>query len=139
MVGMPGHTTEPEHDGAVLERSVAIPKTRTDCPHLRARRVAHHLSQPASFVHFNVVVEKSEDLTAGVVRRPVVQAAEVKQTRLVQNTGRTFGFELAKVIERLFVDGIVVHNQDIERGIIGHVAQAFDTTAQQTRSGLASG
>ena len=49
MVGMPGHTTEPKHNGAVLERSVAIPKTRADRAHFRARRVAHHLSQPASF------------------------------------------------------------------------------------------
>ncbi len=69
-VRVTGHAAQAEDDSAVLQRAIGIPEARADRAHLGPRRVAHHFRQPARVRHFDVVIQESQDVAAGLRPRP---------------------------------------------------------------------
>ncbi|MOA50150.1 hypothetical protein D3C78_1731340 [compost metagenome] len=93
LVGVTGQCQRAHDDAAVLQAVIWVPQPGADSACARLQRQRHHFAQPVRADHFNIVIDQSDQFTAGFTDRTIVQGRIVEWPIVTEHPDILLQFE----------------------------------------------
>ncbi len=118
-------------DPSVLKPVVRIPQCGADRTHTWAHQLAYQLPQPIRTERFGIIVQENEMIAACGADTEVALSRPVEWAAVADLDDAALPGERLQVFRRIRVSGLMIHDHDLEVGIVGGIEDALDAALDE--------